>query len=424
MVALEIEGKLSILNKYLSPERPIRNLEYLRGRGKEFETLKYELSCYSSIPFIYGNRGVGKTSLARTAAQMVTASDREHIYAACSPDSNMLSLFRSITQDLLNLAIKLRYINSDHKKTEIELSLKPGIRFTFEHNRPRIAAFEDINEAITTFRDVDSYFGGDKKTVIIVDEIEEMQSSDKTLLAHFIKQCGDQEFNTRLMIVGIASSVHDLIGTHASIPRYICEISLSPLSAQDLIDIVKEAAKAVNVVVNTDILYRIAIIGDGYPHFAHLIGKSLLHEVVVNNVNEITNDIYKNAISRAVRGSIEELTNQYNTATQRKDDVYRHLVWAMADSDYVDLRTDDLFDQCKKVGEKLSWILPDHKTLSKRLTRLGTDEYGKIVVNTPKRCGSDEKRYRYKRFSSSLMRGHVRLIAENEGFQLGGNITL
>ncbi|EFL49832.1 hypothetical protein DesfrDRAFT_3468, partial [Solidesulfovibrio fructosivorans JJ]] len=268
------------------------------------------------------------------------------------------------------------------------------------------------------------YFKGEKRTVVIIDELEEMQKDDRNFLAHLIKQSCDQEFNTRLMLIGIASSVHELIGTHASVPRYICEISLTPLAAQDLIDIVNEAAKAVSVEVAKDILYRVAIIGNGYPHFAHLIGKSLLHEAVINREKQISDRIYRQAISRAVASSIEELMNTYNTATQRQDDVNRHLVWALADADCVDMRTNDLFEHCRTIGKRMLWTLPDDKTLGIRLQRLGTENHGKIIINTPKRGGTDEIRYRYKRFSNSLMRGHVRLIAENEGVQLGNRTTL
>jgi Cdc6-like AAA superfamily ATPase len=420
----EIIEKLQTLNKYLSPERPIRNFEYLRGRGKEYSTLSDEISYFSSIPFIYGNRGVGKTSLARTVAQMTSSADREHIYAACSPNSPMLTIFHGIAQDLLNQAIQLHLIKTTETKAEYTISLKPSIRFSIEQKHPQIKPFSDINEAVRTLRDIDSYYNDSKTTIVIIDELEEMKNDDKTLLAHLIKQIGDQEFNIRFILAGIADSVHELIGTHASVPRYICEISLDPLSAQDLINIVNEAASAVEITIDKNILYRIAIIGNGYPHFAHLIGKSLLYEAVINYAKDITDDIYKRAITRAVEGSIEELANVYNTATQRRDDIYRYLIWSLADCDCIDIRTDDLFDHCKELGKRHNWDIPQQDILPKILQRLGTDSYGKIIKNTPKQGGSNESRYRYKRFRNNLMRGHVRLMAELGGYQLGNATTL
>ncbi len=76
------DEKLDLLGRYLSPENPIRLTDFLRGREQELEALEQELRHFRAIPFIFGNRGVGKTSLARTVAQQVTKSDREHRHQA------------------------------------------------------------------------------------------------------------------------------------------------------------------------------------------------------------------------------------------------------------------------------------------------------------------------------------------------------
>src|SRR5690606_30620451 len=92
--------------------------------------------------------------------------------------------------------------------------------------------------------------------------------------------------------------------------------------------------------IDEDMLYRIAIIGNGYPHFAHLMGKALLAEAVVEGVSEITPVVYERGVRQAVSDSIQELKTAYEKATQRRDDHYKHLLWALADRDVVDLRID------------------------------------------------------------------------------------
>src|SRR5262245_52107937 len=99
--------RLSTLAQYLSPESPIRTTELLRGRVSELQSLEQELRYFRGVPFIFGNRGVGKTSLARTVAQLVTPADREHIYVACAPGASMLSILRDIALDLLGFAVRL-----------------------------------------------------------------------------------------------------------------------------------------------------------------------------------------------------------------------------------------------------------------------------------------------------------------------------
>jgi uncharacterized protein len=93
--------KFATIAAHLSPERPIRSAEFLRGRLADLENVERALRYFHAVPFIYGARGVGKTSLARTASQLVTAADREHIYVACAPGSRMLQIFREVGEELL-----------------------------------------------------------------------------------------------------------------------------------------------------------------------------------------------------------------------------------------------------------------------------------------------------------------------------------
>jgi type II secretory pathway predicted ATPase ExeA len=425
-LALEMtpEQRLELLGKCLSPENPIRLTQFLKGRDAEFESLEQELRYFGGIPFIFGNRGVGKTSLARTVAQQVTKSDREHIYVACAPGARMLSIFREIALELLNQTVRLADNKELTKKLEINLSMNPGIKLTIESRSPKLEKFEDANAAVRTMREIDALLPNARQTVVIIDELEELNDDDRRDLAFLVKQAGDQEFQVRFMLVGIAENVHELIGAHESVPRYIKEVSLDPLMPQVLMDIVTYAAEQVGVTVDENILYRIAIIGNGYPHFAHLMGKTILAAAIMNNSHTVTPDIYSQGVKRAVRESIQQLRMSYEAATQRRDDTPKHLLWALGHNDTVDVRIDDWVRTYRELVAKYGWPEADEERLQASIQRLNTAEYGSIVTNTPIRYGSSDIRYRYKRFAEHLMRGHVRLQAEQEDVRLGQRLEL
>ncbi|MCU7886230.1 MAG: ATP-binding protein [Candidatus Thiodiazotropha sp. (ex Lucinoma annulata)] len=418
------DDKYKIIATNLSPERPIRSSEFLRGRADDLENIERELRYFHAVAFIYGHRGVGKTSLARTAAQLVTSSDREHIYVACAPESRMLQIFREIAEELLKLTFKSGAINTIRKKVEVEFSINPAIRASFEKNDPTLDNFNDVNAAIRVIKDLDSILPETGTTVVVLDELEELNADDRTDLAYLVKQIGDQEFRTKFILVGIAENVHELIGAHESVPRYLKEVSLHPLPAQYLMDIVEIAASAVNILVPQNILYRIAIVGNGFPHFAHLMGKALLIEAIITNQSTITDEVYRAGVKRAVQDSLEELRISYEAATQRGQDYFKHLIWALAHSDIVDVRIDEWIALYYELGKSLHWVRFDETKLKTAIGNFKSDSCGKIVVNTPARYGSSEMRYRYKRFNNTLMKGHVRLQAEHEGVTLGMSTTV
>jgi uncharacterized protein len=418
------EEKLRAISSTLSPERPIRSTEFLRGREDDLARVEQELRYFHAIPFIYGHRGVGKTSLARTAAQIVTSSDREHLYIACAPGSRLLQILHEIGEEVVKLTLKLRQANVALKQVDVEISLSPSIRASFEQNSANLAPFDNVTTAVRVLRELDQLLPDAAGTVIVVDELESLSEADRSDLAFFIKQLGDQEFRLKFVLVGIASNVHELIGAHQSVPRYLKEVSLTPLGFQVLMDIVERAASSIGVEVPRDVLMRIAIIGNGFPHFAHLMGKALLVQAVEASSSVVSNAVYRKGVAAAVKDSLEELRISYEAATQRGDDYFKHLVWALAHRDVVDLRIDEWLESYRDLARSNSWQIADETRLRSAIGNFASESYGNIIVNTPARYGAVEIRYRYKRFSTNLMRGHVRLCAENEGVTLGRETSL
>jgi Cdc6-like AAA superfamily ATPase len=177
------EEKLQIIASTLTPVRPIRSNEFLRGRQAELEKLHRELTYFDAVPFIYGPRGVGKTSLARTAAQLVNSSSSEHIYAACAPKSEFLTICKEIAESLIEHIYKSDSEGLLLKRIEVELSLAPAIRTTFENRDSEIPPFETVNQAFRVIRQLDSLLPNTMKIVVVIDELEELRSEDKGDLA-------------------------------------------------------------------------------------------------------------------------------------------------------------------------------------------------------------------------------------------------
>lgn len=416
---MDTSAKFRAISANLSPERPIRSSEYLRGRLSDLECIDRELRYFHAVPFIYGHRGVGKTSLARTAAQMVTPPDREHIYVAWAPASRILQILREVAEEVLKLVMRFGNTTMLLQKVDVELSVSPSIKTSFERQTSKLEPFDNVTSAVRILRDLDQLLPAAESTVVVLDELESLDEQDRADFAYFIKQLGDQEFKLKFILVGIAGNVHELIGAHESVPRYLKEVPLQPLPFQVLMDIVEHAASEVEVIVPRHILLRIAIIGNGLPHFAHLMGKALLIEAVEAEASTVGDEVYRRGVAAAVRDSMAELRIAYDAATQRGEDYYKHLIWALAHSDVVDVRVDEWLRLYHELASQQHLQLVDDNRLRTAIGNFASESYGKIIVNTPARYGSFEIRYRYKRFSNTLMRGHVRLNAENEGVTLG-----
>ncbi|MGD9671741.1 MAG: ATP-binding protein [Hyphomicrobiaceae bacterium] len=72
-----------ILRENLSPARAISNPEHLRGRQALLSKIDWAFNSPGRHVFIFGERGVGKTSLAQSAAHLHQSSDEEPVMVAC-----------------------------------------------------------------------------------------------------------------------------------------------------------------------------------------------------------------------------------------------------------------------------------------------------------------------------------------------------
>ncbi|MBN9003126.1 MAG: ATP-binding protein, partial [Rhizobiales bacterium] len=91
------------LQKTLSPTTPIRSSEHLRGRERKLEDIRRALVQPGRSIFVHGDRGVGKTSLAQTAAFEHQSASSSPIMIGCDATSTFGRIAQQITTKLLKL---------------------------------------------------------------------------------------------------------------------------------------------------------------------------------------------------------------------------------------------------------------------------------------------------------------------------------
>jgi uncharacterized protein len=91
----------TLMKKVLSPSEPLESPEQLRGRDEQLTEIRRALYASGRHVFIHGFRGVGKTSLAQTAAYQIQSSDARPIVLGCSLGTTVNELVRDVLDEAL-----------------------------------------------------------------------------------------------------------------------------------------------------------------------------------------------------------------------------------------------------------------------------------------------------------------------------------
>lgn len=124
----------TLLSKVLSPSRPLQSEEFLRGREEQLAGIKQALYQRGRHVLIYGFRGVGKSSLAQTAAFSLSEGI-DPIILGCDEQSSFRSVIKDVFDEVtmrdpaVEKTIRERGISFEH------FGIRAGVKSTTELGR-------------------------------------------------------------------------------------------------------------------------------------------------------------------------------------------------------------------------------------------------------------------------------------------------
>lgn len=403
-----------VLAGNLTPSESIETPERLFGRAKNLQDIDRAFNSRGRQIFIHGDRGVGKTSLALTAAHVHAGSSAHPITVFCSRTTGFSDVVHAIGNATIDIKKRMEKVGT---RGAINLSLPvvggggytPGTPSSTQIPSPRT-----VNDALDVVRYVGDKIG---PTVVVVDEMERLQNTaDRDHFAEFIKNLPSVDPVVKFIFCGIASTLDDLLGAHPSVGRILETIRLEKLHHDSLWQIINTAAEKLSLSVPRDILIRIGQISDGFPHYVHLIGESLFWSVFDDP--EVVSGVKQRHFMDGVRSAIQRaeavLRTQYDRATQKTKNTedYEEALWALADRDSDRRQVTEIFETSYHwmMMKRPKRVALEKEKLNQRLLALRKESHGRIVVG----YGSG-----WFSFRENIMRGYVRLKAEAAGLQIG-----
>jgi uncharacterized protein len=411
------EGEFAgILKQYIRPAQPIDTPELLQGRDQTLRDIGRTLHSPGMHVFIYGERGVGKTSIALTATKAFGNADAP--YVGCEEKST----FSGIVTDICNELLGQNYLKSAR-----ELSGTAGLNIGILKAEGKLGGKNIlvVPENITSINLAANIIiesaqkRGPGEHAIVIDELDRIQSREVTSqLAELIKLLHDKRPPLRFVMCGIGKTLDEIIGSHLSASRPITGFELPRISFDARWKIVTNAADKLGMDVPKEFLIRISQISDGFPYYVHLIAENLFWEIFDHhkNSNKVSSDDFHRTISRAIERAEAPLREAYNFAIQKTKNSadYEEALWATAHLTHLERQLKDIYERSylpvmeyRKSRKPLAI-----EKFRSRLCSLCSPTHGDILVR---------KRNSWYAFNENVIRGYVRLVAERNNVSLGAD---
>lgn len=398
------------LYQVVRPSTPIDSPEFLFGRNEQIQSLSDVLCAPGRHAFIYGHRGVGKSSLAHSVAYELQ-EESDPIFLSCAEESTMESIISDAMREALG---NTRY--KDEWTAGISIGLG-GTGVKLEHKKTKEIANIEIKDVSSCVYALQCLVKIHSQTpYIVIDEFDRIENPvERERFGTLLKQLGDKRINVKLIFTGVAENFQDVLGGHLSSARQVHELKLKPLSWDGREKIIKRAFGEFDIEVPDDIIFRISGLSDGFPHYVHIICENMLYVAfeMDQDVKKVDYALFINGLTKAVKSVEQSLRTSYDKATYARDAQHAFVLWSVADSGDLQRKKNDIYESYLDVINQLKTEPLSESSFTRILSLLKKESHGEVI--TPAFQG---KRPGWYRFNENMLRGYVRMHAEVRGINL------
>lgn len=368
------EALLTEIEGIFVPGTAIKEQEFFAGREEQITRLVGAVRRPGKHAIVYGERGVGKSSIAQTFYLSIPRLGGVNAIRVAASDGDTFSdLWRKVFR---------RMEGEDGKRIDSKY--------------PAVITPDDVFLELSKFHINDL-------SIIILDEIDRISDpGTKRLLADVIKALADEDIKTKLICVGVADSVGELIHGHESAARALVQVEMPRMSDEEMRDLVVTRLKSLNMTISGDALWRIIFVSKGLPFYGHLLGLYSATTAVQRRSLRIEDRDVIEGLQGAIKEVDQKIREEYVQATysERQKNIFREVLLACALAERDDLGRFN----AKSVADRLSVITGDQYAVpafAYHLDEFCQDNRGKILDKIGRR-----RQFSF-RFRDSLMEAFV-----------------
>ena len=246
----------TLLVQAFKPSTPIQTLSLFAGRIDQLQRVIDAWFEPGRHIVLYGDRGVGKTSLANIIKEKLNSL--KSVKHSCSTSDTLTNIWHSLLS-------QIQWTNKSPIVGFREITESSSKNLADYLPNPSNISVQDIVKLITTA--LTDY-------IFVIDEYDRIEQPTVNMeLADVIKGLSDSGSGCTILIVGVGDDIGQLLLDHPSLARCLMQIRLPEMSQTELNAILENGEKITGLPFTKECKELIVELSLGFPHYTHLLGK-------------------------------------------------------------------------------------------------------------------------------------------------------
>src|SRR5271154_987922 len=314
-----------------TPGAPINEKDLFAGRSEQVEKIIDAVSQRGCHAILYGERGVGKTSLSNMISAFL-ANRLSFVISRtnCDVSDNYSSLW---TKALKDIEASRRQPQTGFPSRQLApasaLALAAPLAVAGEPLTP-----DGVRRALQDLSTMASL-------IVIFDEFDRIKNTEViTAMADTIKALSDNSVSATILIIGVADSVNELIREHQSIERALVQIPMPRMSDDEIRTIVDKGLARLTMSIDETAREDLVLFSQGVPYIAHLLCIYTCRAALATGRKTIYSSHVEQGMNRSLDQWQQSIKALYNEAIQspRPGHIYKEVLLACALAEVDELR--------------------------------------------------------------------------------------
>jgi len=289
--------RMRLVAEAFRPSAPIDRRSLFSGRTDQIAELFSVVAQPGQHAVIYGERGVGKTSLVAVVAELLGSSGVLTARTTCDSGDDFSSVWRKALGEIA-LHGESRGIGFAATTTDVAT--------------PASAVLGDAEVTPNVVARALEALGRPRPLAIFLDEFDRLSNAgERALFTDTIKLLSDHAAQATLVLVGVADTIDELLREHRSIERALVQVRMPRMSRGELAEVARHGIEAAQMTIEDPAVDRVTVLSQGLPHFTHLLTQLAAQSALAERHAGVGMPEVEFAVERAIQRAQQSVTEAY-----------------------------------------------------------------------------------------------------------------